>query len=220
MKKPGRQFAVFDMDGTLINSEPIWRRVTRDTVVKQYGIDPGDEFIVINSGSTTLSLSYELKRLYPDAGVEPQELCNAIIEEMMPQICSAPLLPGAAEILDYFSHQSISIAIASSSAMKLIEKVVRHHDFPIKAVASGYEVESSKPHPAVFELAAARLSARPVECMAWEDSVNGVIAAYSAGMEVFAVPEESNLDMNMFSIAHHVHETLQHSLGYLRSERG
>lgn len=218
MKKQGKQYAVFDMDGTLLNSEPIWRRVTRDVVINKYGVDPGDELIVIFSGRTTLTLSQEIKRLYPDAGVVPQELCNAIVEEMESQICSASLLPGAAEIVDYFSTVGGSMAIASSSAMSLIEKVVRYHDFPIQVLASGYEVANSKPHPAVFELAATRLSAEPAQCMAWEDSVNGVIAAYSAGMEVVAVPEASNADLDKFSIAHHVHESLLHSLSYLQSE--
>jgi sugar-phosphatase len=83
----------------------------------------------------------------------------------------------------------------------------------VSVFASGLEVPRSKPHPAVFELAAERLGAStPADCRVWEDSVNGVIAARSAGMQVIAVPDPAHPHPEQFAIAHHIHSSLLDSL--------
>lgn len=210
------QYAIFDMDGLLIDSEPVWMVTQRAVVLELYGVTLNDEELLAFRGRTRSDFVEAMVSRLCDRIVDTHALHEALIMRTTPAVIEAPLMPGARELLDWLSDCHVPVAIASSSAMQLIESVVQRHELPVRVLVSGTEVPRSKPHPAVFELAAKRLKAHPQHCRVWEDSVNGVIAGRAAGMEVIAVPEPKAFASPQFSIAHRVHQSLHQSLAELK----
>jgi beta-phosphoglucomutase-like phosphatase (HAD superfamily) len=210
--------AVFDMDGLLIDSEPVWMQVEADVVRALYGIDLSSAELRKYQGSSTHAFCEGIKADHPEANVDADQLWHALIEQMGEAIPRAPLLTGAREILHWCVDQKIPTAIASSSPMSFIESVVEAHNLPVRVLTSGTEVKRSKPHPAVFELCASRLFVEPWQCMVWEDSINGVIAGRAAGATVIAVPERKHPTPEAFSIAHRRDASLLVSLNHLSTK--
>ncbi|SIS67921.1 HAD family hydrolase [Neptunomonas antarctica] len=206
------QFAIFDMDGLLVDSEPVWQRVERRVLQQLYGLDLSLNEVAAYSGMSTRELSIAIARAYPDADINAVHLCAAILEEMSAAIGTAPVMPGAVELLERIAELDLPLAIASSSPLSFIESVVRKHALPVRLFTSGTEVEFSKPHPAVFQLAAQRIGAQPWQCRVWEDSLNGVIAAKAACMNVVAVPDPEHPTPEKFAIADMLHMSLWESL--------
>ncbi|OMH38851.1 HAD family phosphatase [Motiliproteus sp. MSK22-1] len=210
------KYAIFDMDGLLIDSEPLWQKAEQEILLEQYGLELELAEVARYCGTSTREFANTMARIHPEALIKPDELREAIFDTMGARIHQAPLMPGAEELLQWLLQQSIGLAIASSSPLLFIESVVKKYDLPVQVFASGIEVPRSKPHPAVFELAAHRLDAFPWQCRIWEDSVNGLIAGKAAGMEVVAVPGLAHPRPEQFSIADHIHRNLYESLDSLQ----
>jgi sugar-phosphatase len=209
-----KRFAIFDMDGLLIDSEPLWLAAQKAQLRMLYDLEVPQAELLAFQGTSTTEFCTSMARRHAGRGVDAQQLLTAMLAHMSAAIQAAPLLPGALALLRQLSQQGIDLAIASSSPLHFIEAVVHTHDLPVSVFASGLEVPRSKPHPAVFELAATRLGAgAPAQCWVWEDSINGVIAARAAGMQVIAVPDRAHPHPEQFAIAHHIHSSLLDSLG-------
>jgi beta-phosphoglucomutase-like phosphatase (HAD superfamily) len=102
-----------------------------------------------------------------------------------------PLKPGALELLRLLRQRGVPCAVASSTYADEVRRrltTVGVLDF-FQVVAGGDEVARSKPDPAVYLLAAARLGVQPVRCLAFEDSDHGAAAAHQAGLRVVVVPD-------------------------------
>ncbi|MFD2836907.1 HAD family hydrolase [Azotobacter vinelandii] len=211
------QYAIFDMDGLLIDSEPLWMSTQAALLHELYGIAPGTQDLHAWKGVSSRAFCEDMARLHAGRGVEAGTLFEALIARMGRAIVEAPLMPGAVELIDWLRERHVGLAIASSSPLPFIAAVVRRHALPIAVFASGTEVPRSKPHPAVFELAAERLGAQRHQCRVWEDSLNGVIAARAAGMPVVAVPDPAHPGAERFAIADRVHRTLHESLAELNA---
>jgi sugar-phosphatase len=99
---------------------------------------------------------------------------------------------GAVEALDFLAGQPVRLAIASSSYYRVIAAVLDRLDLAhrFEVVHSAEDERNGKPHPAVYLTAAAKLSVDPAQCLAIEDSPNGVVSAKAAGMACLAVPDE------------------------------
>ncbi|OZG69988.1 hypothetical protein BTA51_28370 [Hahella sp. CCB-MM4] len=209
---PRKGNAIFDMDGLLINSEPVWQSVEQAVLKAQYGLHLSSAELARYAGTSTSYVSLALARDYPDHSIDHIHLAFCILEEMHRRIEEVPLMPGARELLEVMREGDIPVAIASSSPMSLIDAVIQTHQLPVYITASATEVPYPKPHPAVFLLAAQRLGAEAWDCIVWEDSLNGVIAAKSAGMGVVAVPEADHPTPEKFAIADLIHTSLNESL--------
>ncbi|WP_020683189.1 HAD family hydrolase [Marinobacterium rhizophilum] len=212
------QYAIFDMDGLLIDSEPVWREVQCALMRDLYGVDLGEAEWRYFQGRSSRSFCQGMAHRYADRGVDAGALLDRLLDRMQVAITDAPLMPGARELVDWLHEQDVPIVIASSSPLGFIEAVVEHHALPIRVLVSGTEVPRSKPHPAVFERAAKRIAADPSRCRVWEDSVNGVIAARAAGMVVTAVPDTNHPTPQQFSIADQIHLNLYDSLAELQAK--
>jgi mannitol-1-/sugar-/sorbitol-6-/2-deoxyglucose-6-phosphatase len=112
-------------------------------------------------------------------------------------------MEGLHYILSYFQEKDFKIGLASSSPMRLIQSVLQHLDIHqnFKAVYSAEFEPYGKPHPAVYLSCAQELGSNPLHCLAFEDSVNGMIAAKAARMKVVAVPEPHNQHDKRFALA-------------------
>lgn len=212
------QYAIFDMDGLLIDSEPVWQRTQCAVMHDLYQVELNEAQWRSFQGCSSREFCQGMAYLHADRNVDADTLLEQLLRRMSETITEAPLMPGAQELLDWLTGQKVPMAIASSSPLTFIETVVERHSLPIRVLVSGTEVPRSKPHPAVFELAAKRLGAAPSRCRVWEDSVNGVIAARAAGMVVTAVPDSDHPAPQHFSIATHIHSSLNDSLTELHAE--
>lgn len=213
----GLSDVIFDMDGLLIDSEPLWMATERN-LARTWGVELTDAELHSFQGSSSRSVCARIAQRHPNARIDPLELLEQLLERMEQEIVHAPLLPGAAELVHWLARQGVNLAIASSSPLGFIEVVVRKHRLPIEIFASGTEVPVSKPHPDVFLLAAKRMGAEPGRCWVWEDSVNGTIAARAAGMQVVAVPEAGHPNPEQFSIAQKCHQSLWQSLQWVQGD--
>lgn len=208
--------AIFDMDGLLIDSEPVWMRVEQSVMLEVAGIDVTHAMLMQYQGRSTRAFCLGMAKAFPEAGIKVEALLERLLSRMREEIVHAPLLPGSAEILSWLASRNIPLSIASSSPLSFIQTVVDRHQLPVTQLTSGTEVAASKPHPAVFELAASRLGVATEQCLVWEDSVNGVIAGKAAGMSVIAIPDAEHPTPEKFSIADACHSSLTHSFAWLQ----
>lgn len=214
MHSGSQAFAIFDMDGLLIDSEPLWLATQKSQLLALYDLVVPEAELLAFQGTSTVEFCRTMAQRHHGHGVDADVLLAAMLERMAGLIAHATLMPGAQALLQRLAEAQVPMAIASSSPLHFIEAVVHAHALPVSVFASGLEVVRSKPHPAVFELAAERLGSEvPAQCCVWEDSVNGVIAARAAGMRVIAVPDPAHSNPAQFAIAHHIHSSLHDSLG-------
>jgi sugar-phosphatase len=139
------------------------------------------------------------------------ELEGAIIGGVVERILSkGKAKEGVAHALEFFRGRGVSVALASSSAYRLIRAVTERFGLADKfdCVYSAEEEEYGKPHPGVYLTTARRLGVAPSECLAIEDSFNGVLAAKAARMKCVAVPEHAQRRDPRFAIADAVLDSL------------
>lgn len=194
---------IFDMDGVLVDSEPLWRQAKVNAVAR-FG------------GTITEQLAYQSTGLRIDeiadywiryCGLDPQcskDLQTAILDEVIEQINSkGALLPGVLDTLQWLSQTDLKIGLASSSPLRLIEAVLEAFNIKkyFEIYVSAEHLTHGKPHPQVYLNAAQKLSTEPHLCVAIEDSVNGLIAAKAAKMTAICVPEPGQENNPRFGIA-------------------
>jgi HAD superfamily hydrolase (TIGR01509 family) len=179
---------VFDLDGVLVDSEPVWEEVRREVVVAhggQWAPDAQDRMM----GMSTAEWS---AYLVADLGVRlsPPRVAEAVIEAMAERYRShLPLLPGAVDAVRLMGSRFV-LGLASSSPRSLIAVVLDASGLrpSFAAVRSTEEEARGKPAPDVYLTVARLLGVDPGFCAAVEDSSNGLRSAAAAGMAVIAVP--------------------------------
>jgi beta-phosphoglucomutase-like phosphatase (HAD superfamily) len=179
---------VFDLDGVIVDSEQVW-----DEVREQYTHETGGTYGP-NAARDMMGMSApEWSRYMSESlGVPgtPAEINDAIVGRMLKRYGDAPpLIPGAVDAVRAVGER-YPLGLASSSNPELIEVVLRVTglDQVIRVAVSSQEVERGKPAPDVYLEAARRLDVAPEDCIAVEDSHNGIRSAKAAGMRVVAVP--------------------------------
>jgi HAD superfamily hydrolase (TIGR01509 family) len=180
---------VFDMDGVLIDSEPVWERVRR-RFVADHGGRWADDAQTRLMGMSTAEWSAYLASDLGVTGLTPRQVAERVITAMADEYSRhLPLLPGAIGAVRALAARW-PLAVASSSPRSLIETVLAAADLEsaFAAVVSSEEVPRGKPAPDVYLAAADRLSAAPTACAGIEDSSNGLRAALAAGLTVIAIP--------------------------------
>lgn len=183
--------AIFDMDGLLIDSE----RTIMNTwigVGQELGlhIRPVDYVEII--GRSLPECHAMLAKMFGADTLFQEALAR--VRQRLQSPTNPPIYPlkrGAQDLLAALVNAGVPCAVASSSSAQEIRArlgrvgVLEFFD----AVAGGDEVARGKPDPAVYELAASRLQKSPSDCLAFEDSENGVLAALRAGIPVVTVPD-------------------------------
>ncbi len=180
---------VFDMDGVLIDTEPVWRRVERD-VFRRVGIELTDAQLRETWGMRIEEVVDFWYRARPWDGIRPRAIQREIVRAMVDHVHNDGVpLPGAIEAVSTARDAGLKVGIASSSSYELIEAVIRRLDMAhlVDAVCTADDEKLGKPDPAVYMSAARLLGAKPGECIAVEDSPAGVRSAKAAGMLCIAV---------------------------------
>lgn len=184
---------IFDMDGVLIDSEPFWQKAEKE-FFKNLGIDITPEMARENYGMPTTELIEHYYKTNPWENFDSKKIKYEIfdkVEEMIVKNGSA--MEGVNYILNFFKKRNIKIALASASPEGIIETALNvikiKNEFDV--IHSGTAEEYGKPHPAVFINTAKKLDVKPVNCLVFEDSVFGLIAAKAARMKAISIPDKS-----------------------------
>lgn len=197
---------VFDMDGLLIDSEPLWWRAEH-ALAEAHGLCWSDELARSCLG-TGLNNAVRVMQQTIGLPIDVQEGVSWLLHYFADHIQSLELKPGCRELLE--ASKSRRCAIASSSPLNLIERVVQQFalgNYFVELV-SGQMVDQPKPAPDIFLYTCDRLRCAPGDCVVFEDSIAGCQAAKAAGASVIAIPEFSDLRKDYLAITPHVVESL------------
>ena len=179
---------VFDLDGVLIDSEPVWERVRRGLVADQGGHWAPDAQRKLMGMSTQEWARYLSEDL--GVGLPPDQVAAQVIDRMAASYREhLPLLPGSVEAVRRLAARW-PLGLASSAPAALIDTVLESAGLrPYFQVAMSTEqVPHGKPAPDIYLAVAARLGYSPAACAAIEDSSNGLRSAAAADLRVIAVP--------------------------------
>jgi len=179
---------VFDLDGVLIDSEPVWEEVRRGLVAERGGRWTPDAQRTIMGMSTREWASYLSKDL--GTGLPPDEVAALVIDRMAARYRERiPFMPGAVGAVRLLAGRW-PLGLASSSPPVLIETVLDAAGLRscFQVTISTEQVPHGKPAPDIYLAVAARLGVPPAGCAAVEDSSNGLRSAAAAGLRVIAVP--------------------------------
>jgi HAD superfamily hydrolase (TIGR01509 family) len=179
---------VFDLDGVLIDSEPVWERVRRELVAERGGHWAPDAQHKLMGMSTPEWARYLSEDL--GVGLSPDQVAALVIDRMAASYQDhLPLLPGAAEAVHRLAARW-PLGLASSAPAALIDTVLDSAGLrPYFRVAMSTEqVPRGKPAPDIYLAVTARLGCSPSDCAAIEDSSNGLRSAAAAGLRVIAIP--------------------------------
>lgn len=185
---------IFDMDGLLIDSEPLWGEAA-DEVFKLFAINMSKEEYAITTGLRTKEfVEFWFKRF--KINMEDAPFAERKIIELVLQKVSAKgvIMPGVDYIFEFFMKRGFKIGLASSSPQSLIDIVIDITGIKNKlnAISSAEHLPFGKPHPQVYINCAAKLQSDVHECICFEDSFNGMIAAKAAKMKCVVVPHHQH----------------------------
>jgi mannitol-1-/sugar-/sorbitol-6-/2-deoxyglucose-6-phosphatase len=201
---------IFDMDGLLINSEPIWREAEKK-VFATVGITLTDEMCFQTVGLRIDEVVDYWFHKFPWKDKSLEKVKEEVIEGVISLVKQrGEALPGVYEVLDFFDKKRIPMGIASASSLSIINEVVDKLNIRqrFKIIHSAELEEYGKPHPAVYLSAAKLMSVVSYECLVFEDSFNGIVAARAARMKVIAVPEDIHYGEPHFAAAHVILKSL------------
>jgi HAD superfamily hydrolase (TIGR01509 family) len=178
---------IFDMDGLMVDSEPLWLRVEHQ-IAARHGARWSEELALRCVGTglpNTARVMIEELGLPLGVGEGAQLLIDTFAE----RLDELELKPGMLELLEASAH--LKRAVASSSSVWLIDRVLERFALRERfdVVMSGESVPRSKPAPDLFLAVSERLAVAPERCVVLEDSLAGVQGARAAGIPVIAVPE-------------------------------
>ncbi|CAM6202155.1 MULTISPECIES: hexitol phosphatase HxpB [Citrobacter] len=196
--------AIFDMDGLLINSEPLWDRAELD-VLASVGVDITRRHELPDTLGLRIDMVVDLWfAQQPWNGPSRQEVTERIIRRAITLVEETrPLLPGVKEAVALCKEQGLLVGLASASPLHMLEKVLTMFDLrdSFDALASAEKLPYSKPHPQVYLDCAAKLGVDPLTCVALEDSVNGMVASKAARMRSIVVPAKEDQHDPRFALA-------------------
>ncbi|MFU2318095.1 hexitol phosphatase HxpB [Rahnella sp. PCH160] len=196
--------AIFDMDGLLIDSEPLWVQAELD-VFSSLGVDISQRHLLPDT--LGLRVDQVVRMWYqtlPWKGPTQDDVSGMIIArtiELVEQ--SRPLLPGVTQALELCRDSGLKIGLASASPLFMLRAVLEMFNLQsyFQVITSAENLPYSKPHPEVYLLAAGELQVDPLNCVTLEDSFNGMIATKAARMRSIVVPASEYRDDPRWALA-------------------
>ena len=187
---------LFDMDGTLIDTEKYYR-IFWPKALAQFGYHMTDEQVLF---MRSLGRPFAPKQLKEWFGEEldyyaVRDRRKQLMEEHLDRV-GIELKPGAVEILEALKKRGIMAAVATATDLERTEKYLRLVGLReyFDRLISATQVKEGKPSPDIYIYACEQLGLAPEECIAVEDSPNGVKSAYGAGCRVIMVPDQTEPD--------------------------
>ena len=185
---PQPRAVLWDMDGTLVDTEPYWI-ATEYELAEKYG-GTWSEQHALNLVGNDLLVSGAYIREHMGIDRTPEEIVDELLDGVVARVRrEIPWRPGARELLDDLRSQGVPCALVTMSWMRFVTPVVEQlAPGTFHALVTGDRVELGKPHPEPYLAAAALLGVEPSECLAIEDSNTGAKSAEAAGCTVLCVP--------------------------------
>ncbi|HWU45926.1 MAG TPA: HAD family hydrolase [Humibacter sp.] len=179
---------LWDMDGTLVDTEPYWMRAETELVSSFGGIWTHDDGLALVGSGLWASA-----RVFQSRGValSEDEIVARLTDRVQQQLAEngVPWRAGARELLLELREASVPTALVTMSVRRMAEQIAEQIPFDaFDVLVTGDEVENAKPHPDPYLTAARLLEVDPAECIAIEDSLNGLASAVAAGTVAIGVP--------------------------------
>jgi len=194
---------IYDMDGVIIDSEPLWREALIHCFNK-VGFDFTQDKCRVTQGMRLIEVVEYWYAQQPWDGKSIEAVEQDILSKVTQLITEKGIaMEGVYESISLFKAKGYKISLASSSASSLINVVLDKLNIrdEFEVVNSAEFLKLGKPHPEVFIKTAEDLNVSAINCLVIEDSFYGVLAAKAAVMQVIAVPEEKYHNDPRFSIA-------------------
>jgi mannitol-1-/sugar-/sorbitol-6-/2-deoxyglucose-6-phosphatase len=194
---------IFDMDGVIIDSEPLWTEAQKEIFIS-LGVHY-DEILAENTKGTnaydTIDFWFRRQPWQNKSYKEVEELISSRMFRLIEE--KGIVIPGIYELIHFFHEKNLKIGLASGSPLFIIHKVLEqiklYNQFDIIHTADNEEF--GKPHPAIFLSAAHMLGVDPRNCIVIEDSFNGLLAAKSARMKGIAYLPDGEFHNTRFDFA-------------------
>lgn len=194
---------IFDMDGLLIDSEPLWCKAEVE-IFNALGVPLKQSMCSQTMGLRIDEVVSHWYAIFPWTGVSQSAVAEQIIKRVneLVETIGEPM-PGAVEVVQLCQRMQLPLALATSSAMSLVHSALNRLGLQdaFDILNSAETEEFGKPHPAVYLTTAARLGIHPSKCVAFEDSVRGMNSAKAAGMKCIVVPAVEEREDPRFAIA-------------------
>jgi HAD superfamily hydrolase (TIGR01509 family) len=193
----GLQAVLWDMDGLLVDTEPLWT-VAEEGLARRLGVTFSPELKAAIVGTR---LEVAVPAFLRWSGVEPtpravDEAARWLLQRMVDLFASrVTVLPGVEVLLSQLRDAGVPVALVSSSYRVLVDAVLAQGVGPFAVTVAGDEVVHAKPDPEPYLTAAKRLEVTPRRCVVLEDSPPGVASATAAGCAVVAVPSVAGIEI-------------------------
>lgn len=210
---------IFDMDGVVIESEYLWRRAMI-AGFNEYGMPLSEDDCRKTMGmrfNEVIGLWLKHFELEPDLAPAIEK---RVIDLLLNFIeVEGKFIEGIPELITWCKANHLKLGLATSSSHQLMEAVIKKLQLnsSFDALCSAEFLKHAKPHPEVFLNCAEKLGLEAGSCMVIEDSLNGVISAKAAQMQVVAVPDDAHADLRGFALADHQFKKMDEVLALFKT---
>ena len=204
--------AIFDMDGTLVDTEKFYSRAWVETA-DDFGLERNPDLGRLCMGGSPAANRWIIHKFFPTVD-ENEYFDHTIARVKKWSEEDLQLMSGVKEVLEQFRADGLKMAVASSSAMADIERnltrvgIIDYFD----VLVSGQQFDHSKPLPDIFLFAAGRINVNPRDCMVFEDSFNGVRAGHASGSETIMIVDQVPPNDEIKSIADGIYDSFDEFL--------
>lgn len=208
--KPKFDAVIFDMDGVLIDSEPLWREAMINAFTK-LGYPFTDEDCKKTTGKRFDEVIKIWFNEFNELKTNPKQFEQQVIDDLIDLIKQkGQAIEGVISVLELLKKENIKIGLATSSNEKLMKFILEFLGIAryFSSTQSAQYLTYGKPHPEVYLTCAKALNCAPSECLVIEDSINGIIAGMAAGMKVIAIPDKLVYNQPQWSIAEYKVRTM------------
>jgi HAD superfamily hydrolase (TIGR01509 family) len=186
---PALQAVLWDMDGTLVDSEKVWAEVQLELMAELGATWTIEDCMTLIGSDLRDAVQVWMARI-PAGVITAEELAERMFSEVIVALRKAVTFqPGALELLQALRKEDVPCALVSASYRQMIDAVLLHlPPDPFDVIVAGDEVTLGKPNPEPYLTAAAKLGVDPANCVVIEDSMTGTQAGTAAAAYVVAVP--------------------------------
>lgn len=197
--------AIFDMDGLLLDTDPLIWLESMHQVASDRQVEVTTDLLQHTKGLRI----YEVTGFWNDHfGWNDADKARQMAEDILDTVIAlthqkGKVLPGVIDLLEQFKTEKIAIGLATSSPQRLVDSLLDAFDLKhyFDCISTADNCGMGKPHPEVYLNCAAAMSVLPWRCVAFEDSLNGMVAAKAARMQVVVVPEAAHYKDPRFGLA-------------------
>ena len=177
---------IFDMDGVLINSEPLYHEADK-RMFRELGMEMTEEDVRLLVGVNSITGARGIVARHPELRMSAEELDEIYRASLLNALKTnqdLTLIAGVRQWMEAFSMRGMKLALASSSTTPMVHYIAERFglDKVMGCIVTGSMVTVAKPDPEIFLKAAAGIDVAPEACIVIEDSPSGIEAAHAAGM--------------------------------------